>query len=77
MHRQPFPDEIAKVEDLVRLLGPTVTVDLQPTDRWLSGELWTVHKRVGGQLGIGQGASLGDALQDLHAVAAPAKREAA
>jgi len=74
MARQPFQFEIDAAEEFFRALGPTVTLGLQKDDRWLSGELWTVHKPVGGTLGIGQGATLSDALKDLHAVVVPAEK---
>jgi hypothetical protein len=68
MSRQPFPEEIARAEDMLRLLGPTVTIDLRSSDRFLSGELWTIHKNVGDTLGMGQAGTLEAAMQDLRAV---------
>lgn len=48
-------------------LGPEVTIGRQPAPSG-RGKLWTVHTSCPGAIGIGQGATLGEALRDLHAI---------
>ena len=62
---------IEAVEQVFARLGPSATIDRQPAAR---GEavLWTIHTRQAGAAGIGQGATLVEALQDLHVVKAAA-----
>lgn len=74
---QPTLEEIACVERVMRMAGPTATIEVQPSRVAGSGELWTVHIRRAGTLGIGQGGSLEEAFADLHAADAIAKAKAA
>lgn len=66
MARQPFPDEAERTEELLRILGPNVTIGLEPTEAFLSGEVYTIHKMDGAEVFIGQGGTLIAACEDLY-----------
>lgn len=67
MSRPLFSDDIGRAEDVIRALGPNVTVALGPTAVFMSGEVWTIQKVAGEQIDIGQGGTLFAAYEDLCA----------
>lgn len=69
---QPLTEDLETVERVLGLIGDKVTVAVQPGDRFLSGQTFTIMLDVNGTLGVGQGGTFAGALQDLHAAAEPA-----
>ena len=74
---QPTPDDLAAVERVMRAASPFTTIGYQPCPTLDSGELWTVHIRQAGQLGIGQGETLEKAFKGVRASGRSARRIAA
>lgn len=69
---QPLLQDIETAERTINLIGSTVTVGVQSSEKFLSGQLWTVHLHEAGGSGMGQGGTLAGAIQSIRAVGAKA-----